>query len=83
MNTGHMKMTATDFKARCLAVLDLVRDRHETVSITKRGQVVARLVPDVVDPTGQPWRKLRGKPVRWHGDPFEPAVTDQDIEALQ
>lgn len=39
-----MKMTATMAKARLLALLDQVADGQE-VEITKRGRVVARLVP--------------------------------------
>lgn len=36
-------MTATEFKAKCLKLMD----RKETVVVTKRGKVVARLVPEV------------------------------------
>ncbi len=38
-------MSATDFKARCLNVLDEVREGQGEVVITKRGKPVARLVP--------------------------------------
>lgn len=38
------KINATDFKARCLAILDDVAHDGETVTITKRGRAVARLV---------------------------------------
>jgi prevent-host-death family protein len=77
-----MKMSATEFKATCLAVLDRVQARHESVSITKHGRVVARLVPDdgLED---KPWLRLRGRTVRWSGDPFAPAVANADIEALK
>jgi len=75
-------MSATEFKAKCLAVLDLVQARHESVTITKRGRVVARLVPDdgLED---KPWLRLRGAVVRWTGDPFAPAVAERDVEALK
>ena len=39
-----IKMTATEVKARILALLDEVEAGRE-VEITKRGRVVARLVP--------------------------------------
>ena len=39
------RMTATFFKGHCLAVLDGVRARRETVIITKRGKPLAKLVP--------------------------------------
>ena len=36
---------ATQFKARCLALLDEVAQRRETLVITKRGKPVARVLP--------------------------------------
>jgi antitoxin (DNA-binding transcriptional repressor) of toxin-antitoxin stability system len=39
------KMAAGWFKANCLAVMDEVQAKHETVVITKYGKPVAKLVP--------------------------------------
>lgn len=39
------KMAAGSFKTKCLAVMDEVQAKHETVVITKRGKPVAKLVP--------------------------------------
>jgi prevent-host-death family protein len=36
---------ASDFKARCLALLDEVHDGGQELVITKRGEPIARLVP--------------------------------------
>ena len=44
-------IAATDFKARCLKILDDVRDSGEHVTITKHGHPVAKLVP--VGPVGR------------------------------
>ena len=38
-----MTMSATEFKAKCLDVLDQVNRTGEVVTITKRGKVVAEL----------------------------------------
>jgi prevent-host-death family protein len=38
-------VTATEFKARCLALLDEVADQGKTITITKRGRPVAVLGP--------------------------------------
>jgi prevent-host-death family protein len=38
-------MGAGEFKARCLAVMDQVRESGEPVLITKHGKPVAKLVP--------------------------------------
>lgn len=40
-----MKITAAEFKARCLALMDEVEATGEEIVITKRGKPVARLVP--------------------------------------
>jgi prevent-host-death family protein len=39
------KMAAGAFKANCLAVMDEVQAKRETVVITKHGKPVAKLVP--------------------------------------
>lgn len=36
---------AARFKARCLRIMDEVKNRRETVVITKKGKPVARLLP--------------------------------------
>lgn len=40
-----MEVTATTFKARCLALLDDVADSGAELIITKRGRAVARVSP--------------------------------------
>ncbi len=39
------QITATQFKARCLRLLDEVAETRRPLEITKRGEVVARLEP--------------------------------------
>lgn len=39
------KITATQFKARCLRLLDEVAETGQPLVITKRGRAVARLEP--------------------------------------
>lgn len=39
------KMAAGDFKVHCLAIMDVVQAKRETVVITKHGKPVAKLVP--------------------------------------
>ena len=73
-------MSATEFKAQCLSVIDMVHKKHETVFITKRGRVMAKLVPEA-DTGEKPWLKLRGKVSRWTGDPFAPVLEDFEINA--
>jgi prevent-host-death family protein len=74
-----MTITATEFKARCLALLDEVQEKGSELVISKHGRPVARLVPTV---TVKPWLALRGKG-RFTGDAFAPVVDERDIEVLR
>jgi len=79
MQTSHMTITATEFKAKCLSLIDEVQEKGSELIISKHGRPVARLVPAGAE---KPWLALRGKG-RFTGDPFAPAVDKKDIEALQ
>jgi prevent-host-death family protein len=48
------KMAAGSFKTHCLAVLDEVQAKHETVVITKHGKPVAKLFPVATLPQRKP-----------------------------
>lgn len=39
------EIKASEFKARCLALIDQVADSGESLTVTKRGKPLARLVP--------------------------------------
>lgn len=41
----RMVISATEFKAKCLQLLDRVFQTGERISITKRGKVIAELAP--------------------------------------
>ena len=81
MYTGHMKVNATEFKAKCLSLIDRVHSKGEVVTITKRGRVVARLV-SATQTDDKPWLALRGQAIL-KGDPFAPAVREDEIQALK
>lgn len=76
-----MKVNATEFKAKCLSLIDRVHSRGDVITITKRGRVVARLV-SAVQTDDKPWLALRGQ-ATWKGDPFAPVVEEDEIEALK
>ena len=73
------EIRASEFKAKCLAILDEVERTGEPVTILKRGRPVARLVP----PAGQskyPQHTLFGT-VEVLGDILEPVLPASDWEA--
>jgi len=75
------RYAASDFKARCLHLIDRVRETAEPIVITKRGRVVARVVP-AGDDDDRPWEHLRGT-ARWVGDPLAPVVDESEVVALK
>ena len=66
------KIAAGSFKVHCLAVMDEVQAKRETVVITKRGKPVAKLVP-VEEQADDLFGFLRGK-VTIVGDIVSPAL---------
>ena len=73
------EISAGEFKARCLAIMDEVRDRGGEYVITKRGAPVAKLVP-----VRQTRRRLLGSmkgTVTTLGDIISPL--DEPWEALE
>ena len=69
-------MAAGAFKANCLAVMDEVQAKRETVVITKRGKPVAKLVPINTD-QDEIFGFLAGKGTVI-GDVISPALSPED-----
>jgi prevent-host-death family protein len=67
------KMAAGTFKVHCLAVMDEVQAKRETVVITKHGKPVAKLVP-VTKEKDDIFGFLAGK-AKITGDVVSPALS--------
>ncbi|MES2658556.1 MAG: type II toxin-antitoxin system Phd/YefM family antitoxin [Verrucomicrobiota bacterium] len=72
-------ITATEFKAKCLQLLDEVQRSGQDLVISKRGKPVARVV---AEKPSKPWLALRGTG-GYTGDPFAPALEETEIDALK
>jgi prevent-host-death family protein len=73
---------ATEFKARCLELMDRVAERQETYVITKRGKPIAKLVPLARNPKDSifGWLRACGS-IR--GDILSPVISPQHWESLR
>jgi prevent-host-death family protein len=71
-------MPAGQFKARCLKIMDQVRSTREPVTITKKGQPVAKLIPADTNPEDI-FGCLRGE-IEIVGDIVSPVVPLEDWE---
>ena len=77
--TRTRTIPAGEFKAKCLAIIDEVHDRHEQVIITKYGKPMARLEPVDERPKSLfGFMKGRG---RITGDIVSPAFPEDDWES--
>ena len=74
-------INASDFKARCLAILDRVSATGERIVILKRGRPVAELGPAKHTRAEYPQLELKGT-VTVIGDIVGPAVPEEHWESL-
>jgi prevent-host-death family protein len=72
-------IAVTEFKAKCLHLLDEVQQTGEEILVLKRGKPVARVV---AERAGKPWLALRGSGA-YTADPFTPAIGENHIQALK
>ena len=75
-------INASDFKARCLGILDRVAETGERVVILKRGRPVAELGPASRTGAAYPQMALEGT-VTVLGDIVGPAVPEEHWESLR
>ena len=74
-------MAAGNFKTHCLAVIDEVSDKRETVVITKHGKPMAKLVP-VIDEGDDIFDFMKGK-IKFKGDLIDPVIPLEEYESLR
>jgi len=77
-----ISISATDFKAKCLAYLDEVAKTGELIVITKHGRPVAQVSPAASSPHRYPQESLFGT-VETLGDIIEPVIPAEDWDAEQ
>ena len=74
-------INASYFKARCLAILDRVRETGERIVILKRGRPVAELWPPSQAESQHPQHELKGT-VTVVGDIVGPVVPEHHWDSL-
>jgi prevent-host-death family protein len=72
---------AGEFKARCLKLMDRVRETREPLLITKRGVPVAKLVPVANSPRGI--LGCMAGTIEIVGDIVSPLTSPEDWDALR
>lgn len=75
-------INASDFKARCLAILDRVHTTGQRVVILKRGRPVAELSPTRLTMAEYPQMELKGS-VTVVDDIVGPAIPEEHWDGLR
>jgi prevent-host-death family protein len=75
------KMAAGSFKVHCLAVMDEVQAKRESVLITKHGKPVAKLIP--ADSNADDIFNFLGGKGAIAGDVIAPALSDKEWGQLK
>lgn len=75
-------ISATEFKAKCLAILDEVHRTGKPIVILKRGKPVAQLVPPARQSGLYPQHALKGT-VCIHGDIIAPPLPPEAWDAAR
>ena len=70
-------VTAAEFKAKCLSLMDAVQQGGEDITITKRGKPVARLVAVAAPKRGSLIGSMKGT-VEILGDIITPVLTPEE-----
>jgi prevent-host-death family protein len=81
-----MAISVSKFRNSCLDVIRRVEASGQSVSITRRGKVVARLSPSIQatqSADARPWQKLRALGGELLAEPGESVVRAEDFEALR
>ena len=77
------EISISEFKAKCLAVLERVRKTRKPVRITRFGKPVAEVVaPSPVKDRAE-WIGSMTEEMEILGDIVSPVIDENDIEALQ
>ena len=72
---------AASFKARCLELMDRVRETRETYIVTKHGKPVAKLVPYEDAPVRPFFGSMAGTVLKYER-PFDPLDGEWDIDGI-
>jgi prevent-host-death family protein len=73
---------AAEFKARCLELMERVRETRQEYVVTKHGKPVAKLVPyDPPERSGRFFGSMRGSVLRYDR-PFDPVPGEWPLDPL-
>jgi len=77
------EIAISEFKAKCLAILERVRKTRKPVRITKHGKAVADVIPPTAAFDRSAWIGSMKDTIKITGDIIAPATDEDEWEALR
>jgi prevent-host-death family protein len=77
------EIAISEFKAKCLAVLERVRSTKTPIRVTRFGKPVAEVVPPTSVEERSSWIGSMKSSMRLKGDIVSPATNEDDWEVLR
>jgi prevent-host-death family protein len=77
------EIAISEFKAKCLAVLERVRSTKKPIRVTRFGKPVAEVVPPTMVEDRSSWIGSMKNSMRIKGDIVSPATNEDDWEVLR
>jgi prevent-host-death family protein len=77
------EIAISEFKAKCLAVLERVRSTKKPIRVTRFGKPVAEVVPPTSVEDRSSWIGSMKNSMRITGDIVSPATDEDEWEALR
>jgi len=80
----HVREVAiSEFKAKCLSLLQEVNKTKIPLRVTKRGKPIAEVIPVVPEPRERDWLGFMAGTAEITGDIVSPVIDLDEIEALK
>jgi prevent-host-death family protein len=77
------EVAISEFKAKCLALLDQVQKTKKPIRVTRFGKPVAEVVPPSVEKRTEDWLGFMKDKIEIVGDIISPASEPDDWEVLR
>ncbi len=77
------EVAISQFKAKCLSLLERVRQTKKPLRVTRFGKPVAEIVPPSPEAGHKDWVGSMRDSIQILGDIVSPVIDENDIEALR
>lgn len=77
------EIAISEFKAKCLSLLEEVSKTKTPLRVTRRGKLIAEVIPPSMDSEERDWIGSLADRIEIAGDIISPVIETQKIEALK